>query len=126
MWEGLYAPTGSRRSKLSGHTAPPTFQSRHLTLQQSGLAEAVIAPTLGVGGRHANDEVIEEIDIDGFGRFAELAGHLHIGRAGGGIAAGVVVGTDDRGRAVADGLAKDFARMGQAARGGAGRHFDAF
>src|SRR5258708_21186982 len=92
--------------------------------QHAGLPETVIAPARRVGGGAADDDVVEQLDVDGLGGFAELPRHLHVRGARRRVAAGVIVDTDNRGGAVPDGFAEDLARMGQAAGGGAGGDLD--
>lgn len=94
-------------------------------LEEAGFAEAVPAAAGGVGVGVAEDDVVEELDLDGVGGGGELAGDLEVGGAGLRVAGGVVVGDDDAGGGASDGFAEDFARVAEAGGGGAGGGFDA-
>src|SRR5258708_23657386 len=89
-----------------------------------GFAEAVIAAPLRIGAGPADDHMVEQLDVDGLGRVADLAGHLHVGGAGRRVAAGVVVDADDGRGALPDGLAEDLAWVGERAGGRAGGDLD--
>jgi hypothetical protein len=59
--------------------------------EHAGLAETVVAPALRIGGGPADDDVIQEVDINGLGGLAQLARDLDVGPARRGITARVVV-----------------------------------
>src|SRR5258708_10128322 len=88
--------------------------------QHAGLPETVIAPALRVGGGAADDDVVEQLDVDGLGGFAELPRHLHVRGARRRVAAGGIVDTDNRRGAVPDGFAEDLARTRPPAAGRCG------
>ena len=67
--------------------------------------------------------MVDERDIDGLGGGEDLPGDRDIGRAGGRVAAGVVVDADDGAGGFAHRGAKHFARVGEGAVGGAGGDF---
>jgi hypothetical protein len=55
--------------------------------EQTGGAKAVVAQANGIGGGAADDNVVEQVNVHDFGRFAELARHLHVRGAGGWVPA---------------------------------------
>ncbi len=57
----------------------------------SRLPEAVEAHAAGVGGGSAEDDVIDQLDVDGARGVAELARDLSVGGARRRVAAGVIV-----------------------------------
>src|SRR5882672_5484190 len=109
---GLFMPAKDRAPRRRAESPP--------YLDHPGFPEAIIATALGIGAGPADDHVVEQLDVHGLGGVAELACHLHIGGAGGRVAAGVVVHADDRGGALPDGFAKNLARVGEGAGGRAG------
>ena len=54
---------------------------------QAGFAEAVVAAAERIGAGAAEDDVIDQGDLDGLGGLAQQVGDLHIRGAGRGIAA---------------------------------------
>lgn len=81
-------------------------------IDEAGFAEA----DEGGGGRAvaAEDDVVQDLDADDAAGFDELAGGLEVFGGGGGVARGMVVGDDDGRGGHADGLAEDFAGVGEA------------
>ena len=71
-----------------------------MSVQLVALQEAVI-PFV------AEDDVFEDLDAEGVARGLEFAGDFYIILTGGNISGGVVVGEDDAGVAVGDGIGKD-------------------
>lgn len=57
----------------------------------------------------ADDDVVEDLDVEEFAGGDELAGDMNVFGGGGGVAGGVVVGDDDGGGVVAEGGAEEFA-----------------
>jgi len=103
-----------------GEASNPTARS-----QQAGRAKAIVASAERIGAGLANDHVVEECDIHGLRGFAELAGHLQVGGAWRGVAAGVIVHTDHSGGSLADRGAEDLARVGEGCGGRPGRDLNA-
>jgi hypothetical protein len=56
-----------------------------------------------------NDDVVEESDAEQVGAGLEAVGYFDVVGADFEVSAGVIVGYDDRGGAVGDGVGKDFA-----------------
>lgn len=141
---GVEPVNGSSRIDLQstpfGHLDTPPSKNERLTYgsvsgfakrffaicesEQPRLPEAVEARAAWVGGGPAENDMIEEFDVDRLGGLAELAGHLDIGGARCRIAAGVIVRADHPGGPVADGLAENLPRVGEAVGGGAGGDLD--
>ena len=57
-----------------GYEKSGDFPEVGLGSQHAGFAETVIAPALRVGGGPADNDVVQQVDIDRPGAFAELAG----------------------------------------------------
>ena len=57
--------------------------------------------------------MVKKVDTNQFGNFSEAAGNLEVGVAGFEGAGGVVVGDDDPGSPVGDGIGEDFAGVNQ-------------
>ncbi len=79
-----------------------------------------------VGTDATDDDVIDQVDVHGFRRFAELTRELEIGGARRRITAGVIVRADHGGRGFANRLAEHFARVGEGGSCCARTHLDAF
>lgn len=94
-------------------------------LDQACRPKTVMTQPGRIGVLLADDDVIEKIDADNFGGFAELAGDLNVGRARRGIAARVIVHADQGGGAFANGVSENLARMDQTVGGCPGSDFDA-
>lgn len=69
-----------------------------------------------VGFAASDNDVVEEVDVDGFGRIPEKSSHLQVRSAGRGVAARMIVRADNGNRGFANSGAEDFARMRE--RGG--------
>lgn len=104
---------------MSGYSVLP------LASEEAGVAEAEPAAAEGIAAGAADDDVVDEGNVDGAGAVAEEAGDLDVGGGRGGIAAGVVVGADDGGGGGAEGLAEHLAGVGEGGGGGAGGDLDA-
>ena len=74
-----------------------TNSAAAVALQQTGFAKTIKAVTCWIGAGTTDDNVVEEIDVDGLGRFAQLACEMKIGRAGRRITAGMIVRTNHGG-----------------------------
>ena len=70
--------------------------------------------------------MVDQLDVYRTRGLAELAGHLHVSGAGGGITTGVIVRAGDGAGAFANGRTKDFPRVGEGGGGTAGADLDAF
>jgi len=78
--------------------------------EESGLLEGVVG--FVVGGGAADDEVVEEVDLEEGGRFGDAAGEVAVGTAGTRIAGGVVVDEKKAVGAVEDDGVEDVAGVG--------------
>src|SRR6185312_11796896 len=70
--------------------------------------------------------MVEELDVHGFGRLAQLAGNLNIGCTRSGISARVIVYADDGRGALTDRFSIDLPGMCETAGRGTGRDFHLF
>src|SRR5688572_2833334 len=82
-----------------------------MLLQQAAFAETIVTLCGRIGGRAPDDHMIEEVDIDRFGRLAELTGEMHVRGAWCRISTGMVVNADYCRGGFADRFTKHFAGM---------------
>lgn len=76
--------------------------------EQAGLAKRIDAAMERIALRVADDDVIEQFDVDDLRGIAEFASDVNVGRARGRIAAGMVVRDNKSAAACDDRSAKDF------------------
>lgn len=73
MTHGTSKRAGVRRVKHQNCVRTRWARGR---LQHAGGAETVETQAEGIGGGATEDDVIDELDVDGAGGFAKLAGDL--------------------------------------------------
>lgn len=85
-------------------------------LQHTRFAKTVVTTSIRIGPGATDDDMIQQLDIDGSCCLAELSRQLKIRGAGRRIATRMVVGADDRTRGFANDFTKNFPWMSQSSR----------